>query len=264
MKRFLTIIPFLFFLHASSQTRVTVLSYNIFHGELAYERGKPSLDSIAALIKSVQPDFVALQEVDSATGRSERLYGKKIDLAAELAGRTGMFGYFGKALDYDSGSYGQAILSRRPLVAETAILPSPAGGEPRALIYTNTRLSNGQNIIFGSTHLCHQHEENRVAQVKFIDSLYKSLLVPSILCGDFNLESMEPAYALLSHYWKDAGAVARKVPAPTFSAKDPKKRIDYVFFTKRGNWKVVKAETFPVTYSDHRPILFTFELTLNE
>ena len=251
-------------LAAGAQTRITVLSYNIFHGELAYEKGKPNLDSVAALISRIQPDFVVLQEVDSATARLERLYGERIDYVKVLSEETGMVGYFGKAMDYDSGGYGEALLSKRPLNAEVAILPSPAGGEPRSLIYANTRLSNGQNIIIGGTHLCHQFEVNRVAQVKYIDSIYRSLLVPSIVGGDFNFESTESSYDVMKTYWKDAGAAVRKSPAPTFSAKDPKKRIDYIFFTRRGNWKIVRSETIPVTYSDHLPIVFTFELTLNE
>mgnify|MGYP003492956095 FL=1 len=79
-------------LSSFSQVRIKVLTYNIFHGELAYEPGKPNLDSIAALIRRVQPDFVACQEVDSATGRSARLYGKRTDLIKELAAKTGMYG----------------------------------------------------------------------------------------------------------------------------------------------------------------------------
>ena len=264
MKFRLTALAFFIFSLCTAQTRVTVLSYNIYHGELAYEPGKPNLDSVAALINQYKPDFVALQEVDSATGRSASIYGERTDYVKELAARTGMLGYFGKAMDYDSGGYGEALLSRRPLTTEVAILPTPAGGEPRALIFANTRLANGQNIIIGGTHLCHQFEDNRLAQVKYIDSTYRSLLVPSLLCGDFNFESSSAAYEILSKYWKDAGAVARKVPPPTYSTKDPAKRIDYVFYTKRGNWRIVRAETFPVSYSDHLPILFTFELTLNE
>ena len=264
MKLYILITSLLVTSVTMAQTRVTVLTYNIFHGELAYERGKPNIDSVAALVNKVQPDFVACQEVDSATGRSATIYGQKTDYIKELAAKTGMTGYFGKAMDYDSGGYGEGLLSRRPLQTQVAILPSPAGGEPRSLIFANTRLANGQNIIIGGTHLCHQFEENRVAQVKYIDSTFKSLLVPSILCGDFNFENTSPAYEVLAQYWKDAGATARKIPALTFSAKDPAKRIDYVFFTKRGNWKIVKAETYPVTYSDHLPVLITFELTLNE
>jgi endonuclease/exonuclease/phosphatase family metal-dependent hydrolase len=246
-----------------SQTRITVLTYNIFHGELAYEPGKPNLDSVAAFINKIQPDFVTCQEVDSATGRSALYYGKKTDYIKELSAKTNMHGYFGKAMDYDSGGYGEGLLSRHPLKAQVAILPNPAGGEPRSLIYADTRLSNGQNIIIGGTHLCHQFEENRVAQVKTIDSLYRSLLFPSIVCGDFNFQSADPPYQLMQSYWRDAYG-ERKNPANTHSAKNPDKRIDYVFVTKRGNWKIINTEVFPVTHSDHMPVLVTLELTINE
>ena len=250
-------------LHSIGQARIKVLSYNIFHGELAYEKGKPNLDSIVSLINKIQPDFVFCQEVDSATGRSAALYGKKTDFIKELAAKTGMHGYFGKAMDYDSGGYGEGLLSKNPVLAKVAVLPSPAGGEPRSLIYANIRLMNGQNIIIGGTHLCHEFNENRVAQVESINTIYSNLLVPSIVCGDFNFENTEPPYQVMLRYWKDA-ATLRMKPPNTFSSKDPAKRIDYAFVTKRGNWRLVNAETFPVTYSDHLPVLFTLELTIAE
>ena len=250
-------------LSASSQARIKVLSYNIFHGELAYEQGKPNLDSIASLINKIQPDFVFCQEVDSATGRSGRLYGKKTDFIKELAKKTGMHGYFGKAMDYDSGGYGEGLIAKNPVHANVALLPSPAGGEPRSLIYANIRLMNGQNVVIGGTHLCHEFNENRVAQVESISTIYRNLLVPSIVCGDFNFESSEPPYQSMLQYWKDAADLRMK-PPNTFDSKDPKKRIDYAFVTKRGNWRLVNAETFPVTYSDHLPVLFTLELTIAE
>lgn len=257
----------LFFITVSltvlSQARITVLSYNILHGELGYEKGKPNLDSIASLINKIKPDFVFCQEVDSSTGRSALLYGKKTDLIKELAAKTGMHGYFGKAMDYDSGGYGEGLLSKNPVQAQVALLPSPAGGEPRSLIYTNVRLMNGQNVIIGGTHLCHEFEQNRLAQAEAITTIYRNLLVPSVVCGDFNFESTEPPYQQMMQYWRDA-AMLRMKPPNTFSSKDPKKRIDYAFVTKRGNWRLVNAETFPVTYSDHLPVLFTLELTIAE
>lgn len=257
----------LFFLALSlsslGQIRIKILTYNIYHGEMAYEPGKPSLDSIAAFIKKVQPDFVACQEVDSATGRSALLYGKKTDMMKELAAKTGMNAYFGKAMDYDGGGYGEGLLSVTPLKVNVAILPSPAGGEQRSLIYANTRLPNGQNIIIGGTHLCHEFPENRAAQSESIDKLYRNLLVPGIVCGDFNFENTDPLYEIMTNYFKDAAMVRKMIP-PTFSSKEPSKRIDYAFITKRGNWKVINAEVFHVNYSDHMPVLFTLEMTINE
>ena len=263
MKVFYSLAFLLLSFSSLSQTRIKVLTYNIYHGELANNPGKPNLDSIAKLINQIQPDFVALQEVDSSTGRSERLYGKRTDLVKELAAKTKMFGYFGKALEFEGGSYGEGILSKTPLKVNTLSLPIPAGGEPRTLLYTNTRLANGQNIIFGGTHLCHQSDSNRIAQVESLDQLYRSLLVPSIVCGDFNFENTEAPYKIMMNYWRDAAEV-RTIPRNTFSSDNPTKRIDYLFVTKRGNWKLINAEVFPVTYSDHLPALFTLELTLAE
>jgi endonuclease/exonuclease/phosphatase family metal-dependent hydrolase len=249
--------------NALSQVKIKVLTYNIFHGEMAYEAGKPNLDSIAALIRKAQPDFVLCQEVDSATDRSAAIYGKKIDFIKELGAKTGMHSYFGKAMDFEGGGYGEGLLSLAPLSTNTLILPSPSGGEPRALIYANTRLPNGQNIIIGGTHLCHQFAENRSAQSEAIEKTYQGLLVPGIVCGDFNFETSEAAYEVMTRYFRDAAMIRKMVPA-TYSSKEPTRRIDYAFITKRGNWRVVNAEVFPVKYSDHLPVLFTLEMTINE
>ena len=80
MRFFYLLIFTLLSISTIGQIRVKVLTYNIYHGELPGSPGKPNLDSIAKLINKIQPDFVALQEVDSLTGRSERLYGKRTDL----------------------------------------------------------------------------------------------------------------------------------------------------------------------------------------
>jgi hypothetical protein len=59
---------------------------------------------------------VALQEVDSMTNRSAALNnGIQQDLVQELARMTGMHGYFGKAIDFSDGGYGEGILSRYPV-----------------------------------------------------------------------------------------------------------------------------------------------------
>ncbi|HUT44782.1 MAG TPA: endonuclease/exonuclease/phosphatase family protein [Sedimentisphaerales bacterium] len=52
-----------------SPTRVAVLTYNIYHGEDA--NGGSNLDAVAAIINSLEPDLVALQEVDNKTARAE-------------------------------------------------------------------------------------------------------------------------------------------------------------------------------------------------
>ena len=90
---------------ANAPTTVRVLTYNIHHGE--GRDGELDLPRLGRVITSVQPDLVALQEVDVGTSRVGG-----VDQLAELARLTGMHAQFGKAMDYMGGGYGVAVLSR--------------------------------------------------------------------------------------------------------------------------------------------------------
>ena len=102
---------------AGAPTRLRVLTYNIHHGEGLDKR--LDLERIARIIRSTEPDLVAVQEVDYKTKRTNNL-----DTPAELAKLTGLHAYFAKAMDYQGGQYGQLILSRHPLTdTKTHLLP---------------------------------------------------------------------------------------------------------------------------------------------
>ena len=92
--------------------RLGVLSYNIHHARGV--DGQLNLARIANVILSVKPDLVALQEVDNKTNRTG-----KIDQAAELSRLTKMFYIFGSNIEFQGGHYGNAILSRFPVVKKT-------------------------------------------------------------------------------------------------------------------------------------------------
>ncbi len=66
-----------------------VLTYNIHHGQNM--QGASDLQGIANVILATNPDLVALQEMDSATARSQGA-----DQLKELASLTGMYTYFAK------------------------------------------------------------------------------------------------------------------------------------------------------------------------
>ena len=92
-----------------SPEQLTVLAYNIRHGEGM--DNKIDLQRIADVISKVNPDLVALQEVDKFCKRS----GQR-DLARELGEMLGMQHRFGKFMDYQGGEYGMAVLSRFPII----------------------------------------------------------------------------------------------------------------------------------------------------
>jgi len=79
-----------------------VLTYNIHHGEGV--DGKLDLVRIAKVIQEVEPDIVALQEVDQNAGRSGQ-----VDQAAELGRLTKMRSVFGGNIALQGGEYGNAF-----------------------------------------------------------------------------------------------------------------------------------------------------------
>lgn len=254
-----TLVAFLLFCTSlSAQTKLKILTYNIFHGEQAYEKGMPNIDDVAALINKIKPDLAAFQEVDSATGRSAGIYKMPFDFIHVLAKKTGMHGFFGRAMDYDGGGYGEGLLSRKPATATVKILPAPKGGEPRALIYI-TYTAGKKQIVFAGTHLCHQYNENRVAQAKEINAVFASEKKPVVLCGDLNFTPGKEPYNILQTAWEDA-AVLKGDPQHTFSADTPRVRIDYAWLKKGTKWKVTGVEVLPVKISDHKPVLITLEI----
>ena len=142
MKSIITIVLFLMFtcnllisqVNVDSTKIVKVLSFNILHGRTT--RGDFNLDVLANLIKEVNPDFVAMQEVDFKVNRS-----RKYDLVTELGWRTKMAPLFARAMNYDGGEYGEGVLSRFSfLKTRNVALPYISGEEPRTALEVVTIL----------------------------------------------------------------------------------------------------------------------------
>ncbi|MBD8490302.1 endonuclease/exonuclease/phosphatase family protein [Echinicola sp. CAU 1574] len=239
----------------AQNTEFTILTYNIYHGEQAYQKGKPNLDDIAKLIKDIDPDFVALQEVDSMTQRTAEVYdGKAVDLVNKLASKTGMHGFFAKAIDYSGGGYGEGLLSKNPAELSKIDLPIPQGGEGRAMAIASYKLKNEQTITFGATHLCHQFDSNRIAQTEAIVEHLEKKIGPSIVAGDLNFKPETTPYKILEKGYIDAAASYGN-PLPTIPYENPRSRIDYVWLSKNSNWEITEVKVIPVGFSDHMPVL---------
>jgi endonuclease/exonuclease/phosphatase family metal-dependent hydrolase len=236
-----------------SPVRIAVLTYNIYHGEDA--NGGSNLDAVAGIINSLQPDLVALQEVDNKTGRA-----KGLDLTSELSRRTGMQGVFGKAMDYDGGGYGEAVLSRHPIIeTKNNPLPHTPKAEPRAALEIHIELAGGVKMAFVGTHLDHQRDQsNRMMQASRIIELYENYDFPIVLAGDLNATPGSDPINLLLGQWSDA---ARDNPQPTFPSTKPSRRIDYIMYKPKGRWKVVEVRVIDEKVaSDHCPVLAVLEL----
>ncbi len=234
--------------------QVRILTFNIYHGETM--KGDFDLDLIAGVIQESDPDLVALQEVDFKTKRTGYL-----DLATELGQRSGLIPVFAAAMDFDGGFYGNAILSRRPLLTTVNhVLPSSPGKEPRTALVATTTISTGDTIGFIATHLDYVADDtDRISQARFINQLGTTLTSPAVLAGDLNDIPGSRAIGIFEEFWQ--GSYDQEFPAPTFPSPAPDRKIDYIMFQPPGSWKVISHKVIPdMLASDHCAYLAVLEL----
>lgn len=234
-------------------TTIRVLTFNILHG--ATTKGDFDLDKIASIIKNVNPDLVALQEVDYKTNRA-----RNYDLATELGWRTKMVPLFGIAMSFDGGGYGEGVLAKMPILASRNVpLPHSPGNEPRAALEVMVELESGDTINFIGTHLEHQRESSdRIDQVKKINEVFANGKYPSIIAGDLNAVPESEPIAILKKQWTDSFG---NKPEPTYSSANPQRKIDYILFRPAKRWEVIENQVIcDEVASDHCAVLSVLRL----
>jgi endonuclease/exonuclease/phosphatase family metal-dependent hydrolase len=233
-----------------------VMTYNIFAGNDLDRHS--NLVRVAALIDSLRADVVFLQEVDRRTARSGG-----VDQAGVLAERTGMQAVFGRAMEFDGGEYGIAVLSRRPIRSSRVVplevaRPSELTArpyEPRALLHVVIDTRAGQLHLL-NTHLDHQGDPVfRHPQVLQLLA-YAADSVPrgaaTVLGGDLNAVPEATEVRALGVAFDDAWTRCGSGAGPTFRADRPVRRIDYILLA---GTRCVAARIIDTLLSDHRPLV---------
>lgn len=231
------------------------MTYNIFAG---HDLARASnLSRIAALIDSLGVDVVLLQEVDRNTTRSGR-----VDQPAVLARLTGLHPVFARAMDFDGGEYGIAILSRWPIRAARVVpldIPRPpeltAPYEPRTLLHVT--IGSPQGIV----HVLNTHVDHRAdplfRQLQLVQVLaYIAEAVPAdaaiVLGGDLNAGPSSAEVRAVRLAFDDAWLRCGEGEGLTFRSDEPDRRIDYVMLARA---TCRSARVLERTYSDHRPLV---------
>ena len=245
---------------AEAPHTIRVITYNIHHGEGT--DGKIDLERIAKVLLAESPDVVALNEVDQGTQRTNR-----IDMPAELARLTGMTAVFEKNIDFEGGKYGNAVLTRLPIVRhENHKLPSHYEGEQRGVLEVELgvdakssndasgKVKKAGSVLFFATHLDYRPEDHErmasVARIKEI--LGQRTNQPAILAGDLNAAADSAVMAAFAKNWKRTNAEV----LPTYPAAEPNNQIDYILVRPADQWNVMEVRVLDeAVASDHRGLL---------
>ena len=232
-----------------------VMSFNILHG--ATTKNDFNLDTIAGVINKYKPDLVAMQEVDFKTNRA-----KNYDLPTEIGMRTNMASLFARAMYYDDGEYGEAVLSNLSFIASENIpLPHQPDSEPRAALLTRVLTKNGNVIQFVGTHLDHLDDNtDRLMQSKAINKTLGETEYPTLLVGDLNDgPESETLKTLLNTFYKPQILEANQ---NTWPANEPKVCLDHILYNMPEQWKVIEYEMVCENYaSDHCIVIATLVFT---
>ncbi|MCX2839066.1 endonuclease/exonuclease/phosphatase family protein [Salinimicrobium sp. MT39] len=227
-----------------------VMTYNIHHANPPSIPDSINISAIVETIEKQNPDIVALQEIDVNTGRSGK--GNQAEIIAK---KLKMNVFFGKAIDFDGGQYGVAILSKYQISEERIhLLPSAFGthGEPRVLATVKVSLPDNTFIRFGSTHLDAQKKDfDRLLQIKEIVNLASQEKLPMIIAGDFNAPPDSEVINILDMNFTRTCSTCE----PTIPVHDPEKAIDFIAYKPKKLFAIKEHRVIQTSASDHLPVL---------
>ena len=253
---------------------------------------------VIAALEKLEPDIVALQEVDFGSQRSY-----EVDQSKAIAQGLGLdfgaiaiswdknyvpFPYWPVSSHFGKMLSGQSVISRHPIQENSRIVLEKVADNP---FYYNafyldrlaqvTKIQLGQPLIVINVHLEAFDEPTRVSQTQFVRSLAEDYAktYPVILVGDFNsalnrgtfIDASGQDHGETQFSIKEMLASEQLVSAVpksewtgknlTFPSDQPQYKLDYIFYTPS---TIDMVDTQVVSAageaSDHLPIRMRFRL----
>lgn len=227
-----------------------IASYNVRNA-----RGmdnETDFDRVAKVINDIDAHAIAIQELDSATERSNGLV-----VLDELAKRTNMHASFNGSIDYKGGKYGNGILTKEKPVSKKGVA-LPGREEKRSVMIVEL-----EDLVLCCTHLS-LTEEDRIASIDIIKQhteQYDSK--PVFLAGDLNARPDSQEIKDLSTSW----IMLSDIEDPTFPSDKPNRVIDYILLKPNSQFKhniIDRKVVEEPMASDHRPLWVELEIEWNK
>lgn len=223
--------------------RIVVATYNV-HRCVGTD-GRHDPDRIAAVIREIRADAIALQEVDSRAGVEGG-----IDQFAWLARATGMRPIAGPTLRDHRGHYGNAVLTRLPVLETRRVDLSVPGREPRGALDVELG-AEGERLRLIVTHLGLRWSERRRQVARLVALVGASTPGLLALLGDMN------EWIPVGHSLDPLRRVLGRAPRRrTFPAPRPLLALDRIWCRPASALQALRVHATPLARvaSDHLPL----------
>lgn len=245
-------------------------TFNILHGRSVHD-GVVNLERLSTCIRRIDPDILALQEVDCDQPRSSladltaiaaaAMGAKAHRFVAAIAGTPGATWMAATGSEQPgTAAYGIALLSRYPAISWQVLrlpripfrfpmyLPGPnrvqiVDEEPRAAMAAQLDTPYGVMTV-ANTHLSFVPGWNRV-QLRHLMRDLRGLPGPRVLMGDLNMSPPGP------ERWSGLRSLAS---APTFPLNSPDRQLDHIL-TDHPDLDAKQITAPVLSISDHRPLI---------
>ena len=221
--------------------------------------GQRSESRIAEVIASMSADIVGLQELDTNRKRSAG-----VDQAALIAQQLGWKHFFHPAMQYGEEQYGDAIVSRVPLILRRAVEMSGCGPwycrEKRVAIWIEAETDLGKVHVVNSHFGLGRAERILQAQLLTGEEWLGAISpdTPAILLGDFNSVRTSRAYRIIAGKLRDVRTLVQPAKAyRTFPTRFPSLAVDHIFVNAALHATKLSVHRTPLARiaSDHYPLL---------
>jgi endonuclease/exonuclease/phosphatase family metal-dependent hydrolase len=225
-------------------TSLKIASYNI-HGFVGGD-GRRDVARTARVIRALEPDVIALQEVVFA--RSESGDPEPVEVLAELSGYLAVSAPIERC---DGLAFGNAVLTRLPFLSQRRICLDYGAHEPRTALEIVLE-TGARPLRVIATHLGLRPVERRHQVRTILEHVAGDESSVTVLLGDFN------EWFLLGRplRWLHA-RFGRGYAAPTFPARFPLFALDRIWTHPRGalrNFHAYRGGEARAA-SDHLPVI---------
>lgn len=222
------------------QGSVRVMTWNI-HGSIG-RKAPWDLARVIAFIRRIDPDIVALQEIDS------RRQPQTVDPFGALQEALGSHGVGARSMTTADGDYGQMLISRWPMDATEIHDISHPEREPRRVIKTEIATPQGRLRVI-ATHLGLAIHERR-GQARRLLEIAGGSRTTTVVMGDFN-DWFWPGSVRKLLSWEFPGRTRYR----TFPSRFPLLRLDRIYCRPARALTGGFVDPLARTLSDHLPVI---------